>query len=326
MTLQAEIQKRQQAVSDLKRQVEQITALAGDDKKAGIRVADALRKRKSGRPQGCQDPRPADVAPPGQLGGHLLVPVLLLPRRVLGRLDRSTQGNGRRHPERGQYGGDQAIAAPRGEGKTSIVQCVTIYCVMHGILSFPLIAAATGPNAEQILANIKYQLERNQALADDYPEICDPILALDGTAQRGATQTANGKRTFLKWAQDYIVLPTVRVPDHWDQRLRPGQLSLGSGAVITTRGLDSAIRGVLVGTKRPDLVIIDDPETRDSARSGVQTDLRARTIEADLAGPWTDPASRAGPRDAHHDDEQLQPAPLSHSKLAPGRISRGSFA
>jgi hypothetical protein len=32
---------------------------------------------------------------------------------------------------------------------------------MHGILSFPLIAAATGPNAEQILANIKYQRERN---------------------------------------------------------------------------------------------------------------------------------------------------------------------
>ena len=47
MPLQAEIQKRQQAVSDLKRQVEQITALAGDDKKAGIRVADALRKSSS---------------------------------------------------------------------------------------------------------------------------------------------------------------------------------------------------------------------------------------------------------------------------------------
>jgi len=46
MPLQAEIQKRQQSVSDLKRQVEQITALAGEDKKAGIRVADALRKRK----------------------------------------------------------------------------------------------------------------------------------------------------------------------------------------------------------------------------------------------------------------------------------------
>jgi len=46
MTLQAEIQKRQQSISDLKRQVEQIASLAGDDKKADIRVADALRKRK----------------------------------------------------------------------------------------------------------------------------------------------------------------------------------------------------------------------------------------------------------------------------------------
>ena len=43
---QAEIQKRQQAASDLKRQVEQITALASEEKKAGIHVADALRKRK----------------------------------------------------------------------------------------------------------------------------------------------------------------------------------------------------------------------------------------------------------------------------------------
>ena len=150
-----------------------------------------------------------------------------------------------------KYGGDQAIAAPRGEGKTSIVQCVTIYCVMHGI---------------------------------------------------------NGKRTFLKWARDYIVLPTVRVPDHWDSRLRPGQLSLGSGAVITTRGLDSAIRGVLVGTKRPDLVIIDDPETRDSARSGVQTDLRARTIEADLARRFEQEATEETEKE---DEGRLQlPCPL----------------
>ena len=277
MTLQAEIQKRQQAVSDLKRQVEQITALAGDDKKAGIRVADALRKRKlraSLKDVKIRDP--ADVQ--RRLANSADIYAFLscyFPDVFWGDWTDQRREMVAAILNAARYGGDQAIAAPRGEGKTSIVQCVTIYCVMHGILSFPLIAAATGPNAEQILANIKYQLERNQALADDYPEICDPILALDGTAQRGATQTANGKRTFLKWAQDYIVLPTVRVPDHWDPRLRPGQPSLGSGAVITTRGLDSAIRGVLVGTKRPDLVIIDDPETRDSARSGVQTDLRA---------------------------------------------------
>ena len=35
-----------QSVSELKRQVGQMTALAGGDKKAGIRVADVLRQRK----------------------------------------------------------------------------------------------------------------------------------------------------------------------------------------------------------------------------------------------------------------------------------------
>jgi len=35
-----------QSVLELKRQVEQLTALAGEDKKAGIRVVDVLRKRK----------------------------------------------------------------------------------------------------------------------------------------------------------------------------------------------------------------------------------------------------------------------------------------
>ena len=102
------------------------------------------------------------------------------------------------------------------------------------------------------------------------------------------------------------MLPTVRVPDHWDPRLRPGQLSLGSGAVITTRGLDSAIRGVLVGTKRPDLVILDDPE---SARLGPQRrpDGPPRPYDRGGAGRTGRPRQAAGPRHAHHDDEQLQP-------------------
>jgi hypothetical protein len=41
MMVLAEIQKRQQSVCGLKRQVEQISTLGGEGKKAGIRVADA---------------------------------------------------------------------------------------------------------------------------------------------------------------------------------------------------------------------------------------------------------------------------------------------
>ena len=52
-------------------------------------------------------------------------------------------------------GGDQAIAAPRGEGKTSIAECVIMFCVLKGVLIFPVIFSATGDDAERILANVK---------------------------------------------------------------------------------------------------------------------------------------------------------------------------
>jgi hypothetical protein len=283
MDLAEEIGKKKKTVEELRQQA---AAILGDNKRQSVRTADLLRKRRTrAAAKDVQIRDPADVERRIRNSADIYSFLsFYFPDVFWGDWTDQRKTMVKAILNAAKYGGDQAIAAPRGEGKTSIVQCVTIYCVMHGILTFPLIAAATGPNAEQILSNIKYQLERNELLASDYPEICDPILALEGTAQRGATQTANGSRTYLKWAQDYIILPTVRVPSHWDERLRPNESSLASGAVIATRGLDSAIRGILVGTKRPDLVIIDDPETRDSARSGSQTELRIRTIEQDLAG------------------------------------------
>ncbi len=168
-------------------------------------------------------------------------------------------------------GGDQAIAGPRGEGKTTIAECVVIYCLLRGLVRFPLIAAATGPDAQRVLDHIKAHFERNELLAADYPEVCYPITSLEGAPQRAGAQTVGGERTWLKWAQDYIVLPTVKD-------------SKASGSAVMTRGLDAAIRGIRVGLLRPDLIVIDDPETRESVRSERQTETREMTIEADLAG------------------------------------------
>ncbi len=174
-----------------------------------------------------------------------------------------------------KYGGDKAIAAPRSDGKTTIAECVILFCVLTGLLKFPLIAAATGPDAARILDHIKAHLERNDTLAGDYPEVCYPIRALEGAPQRAGSQTVGGKRTWLEWKQDYVVLPTVKVG-----RVK----SRASGAVILTRGLDAAIRGIRVGSTRPDFVLIDDPETRESVKSEEQTKGRRLTIEQDLAG------------------------------------------
>lgn len=174
-----------------------------------------------------------------------------------------------------KYGGDKAVAAPRSDGKTTIAECVILFCVITGLLKFPLIAAATGPDAARILDHMKGHLERNDTLAADYPEVCFPIRALEGAPQRAGSQTVGGKRTWLEWKQDYVVLPTVRTGR------KP---SRASGAVIMTRGLDAAIRGVRVGVVRPDFVLVDDPETRESVKSEEQTKTRRLTIEQDLAG------------------------------------------
>lgn len=171
-----------------------------------------------------------------------------------------------------KYGGSLAIAASRGEGKTSIAQyLVGVYCVITGLLRFPLICAATGPHAARILGNMKRQYTRNQLLWEDYPEVCVPLWDVRLAPQRGPSQTVNGEPTFCQWAGDQVVMPTVAG-------------SKASGAILATTGLDAAVRGLMVDGQRPDFVLIDDPETRESSASEEQCAKRELLIEEDLAG------------------------------------------
>ena len=183
-----------------------------------------------------------------------------------------------------RFGGDQAIAAPRGDGKTTITECVVVYCVLMNLLSFPLILAATGPDAERILANIKGHLEDNDRLLEDYNEVCGPIRELDGLPNRANGQLVKGKigtqgigecRTRIKWAGRHIHLPIIKAKH-----------SRAQGAIIATRGLDAAVRGIKYGTRRPDLAVIDDPETREMTESldGRQRDKLQRKIDQDVVG------------------------------------------
>lgn len=168
-------------------------------------------------------------------------------------------------------GGDQSEAATRGDGKTSIAEAVICLCIAWGLLSFAVIAANTGPNAGQILDNIKEEFETNDRLAEHFPEICDPIRALEGAASRANGQTAGGARTRMRWSGDGVKFPTVKG-------------SKASGALLKTRGLDSAIRGLKIGTRRPEFVLIDDPDTEESAESAIQQEKREKIIERGIGG------------------------------------------
>jgi hypothetical protein len=168
-------------------------------------------------------------------------------------------------------GYNQGIAAPRGEGKSTICWGVILFAILTGEIDFELLVAASGRDAERGLNNIKQQIKCNDTLLDDYPEVIIPLREVSRSPRRSQLQTVGGKFTDIVWAKDHIIFPTV-------------EGSRSSGAIIAARGIDSAFRGFNINGKRPKHVLVDDPETRESANSDVQIQTREMTVEKDIAG------------------------------------------
>ena len=178
------------------------------------------------------------------------------------------------------HGGLFALAMPRGMGKTSLCEVATLWALANGYHRFVALIGADLASAVQMLDSIKSELEQNELLLEDFPEICYPIVRLDGIFQRTGGQILHGKPTRIGWTSDELILPTV-----------PGSGS--SGGIIRVAGVAGRIRGMKFkrpdGTAvRPSLVILDDPQTDESARSPMQIANRLELLNGailGLAGP-----------------------------------------
>lgn len=183
------------------------------------------------------------------------------------------------------FSGDQAIAGPRGDGKTRLALFVSLFCVLAGRLQFPLIIGKSGKRAEIELQTLKNELEYNDLLAADFPEVCIPIRELGGWAARARMQTAGGENTRIEWATDHIILPTISVET---LRKKCGWKktddSLAGAQIIASMGIEGPLRGLNYRNVRPDLAILDDVDDRESAASPSQTETRERIIDQDVAG------------------------------------------
>lgn len=173
-----------------------------------------------------------------------------------------------------------AIAMPRGTGKTSLCEAAALWAILTGRRCFVALIGSDDESARDMLESIKTELETNDLLAADFPEVCYPIRALDGINNRAAGQLYKGRRTRIKWSADRVVFPTI-----------PG--SAASGAIIRVAGITGNIRGMKFkrrdgSTARPDFVDIDDPQTDESARSEKQCIDRRKIINGailKLSGP-----------------------------------------
>lgn len=177
-------------------------------------------------------------------------------------------------------GGLFAMAMPRGSGKTTICECACIWAVLNGHRDFVCLIGSDEGHAMDMLDSIKMELDGNDLLLEDYPEVVYPIQALDGIANRCNGQLYKGERTHIGWTAREIVLPSM--PD-----------SAASGAIIKVAGITGRIRGMKYKradghTVRPSLVVLDDPQTDESARSLSQCATREGILAGailGLAGP-----------------------------------------
>ena len=173
-------------------------------------------------------------------------------------------------------GGLFALAMPRGSGKSSLTEAAAQWALLYGHREFVVLVGATESASVEMLESIKTELETNELLYQDFPEVCFPIRSLDGIANRCAGQLHHGERTRISWTANEVVLPTIKG-------------SLASGALIRVAGITGRLRGMKYKkptgkTLRPSLVIVDDPQTSESASSLDQTHKRVRVLAGDILG------------------------------------------
>jgi len=181
-----------------------------------------------------------------------------------------------------RLGGLHALAMMRGGGKTTITEPMLLRALLYGFRRYVVLIGATDGLASNGVKRMQRELESNDLLLADFPEVCYPLRRLDRITQRCRGQTLGGVPTNMEITDGHLVLPSVK-------------RSKAGGSVIQAFGLTGALKGLQRlqpdgGIIRPDLVLLDDCQTRESAASPTQTETRERIISDDvlgLAGPKT---------------------------------------
>jgi hypothetical protein len=199
--------------------------------------------------------------------------------RVIGKIERAVR-----------EGGLFTFAMPRGSGKTTLARCAALWAVLYGYRPFVSMIAGSQDNARELLRPIKTIFLEEPLLLADFPEAAYPFRCLENSSKRQGQQHVQGRLTHVHWGQDKLVFPTIEGEHLPKALLEAGyEVAPSAGSIITTTSLDSHLRGQQHTRPdrsiiRPSLVLLDDPQTRESARSIVQTRERLRLLSGDVMG------------------------------------------
>ncbi|MGA2221871.1 MAG: terminase gpA endonuclease subunit [Verrucomicrobiia bacterium] len=181
----------------------------------------------------------------------------------------------------GKAGERQAVASPRGDGKTERTLAATVWAILYGHHRYVVVIGANLDKAKKIVTEIEQELADNDLLLLDWPYLCEPIRRAYAKPNRAKFLTMDGEPIRLECRTCKLVLPT------WS-----GDPAKTGGSIIEAAGI-LGVRGLRHTTAsgevlRPTLALIDDPQTFEVAASPEQVAKIEAVIQGDIlkmAGP-----------------------------------------
>lgn len=165
------------------------------------------------------------------------------------------------------------ICMGRGSGKTSYVECATLFAIATGKQKYVVVISANQRASSNILKDIWRAVnEKDTPFSQDYPAITRPYHIANGSFRR--RQLYKGVSTDLEKNASELVFPRLKDKD--------GNELPTSGSVISCRGVTSGIRGLKRGNLRPSYAILDDIMTAQDARSPEAIEKLMDAINKDI--------------------------------------------
>jgi len=173
------------------------------------------------------------------------------------------------------FGTNICRAAPRADGKSSIVRYLALKYALSRQIRFGLIVCATAGKADEGLRSIKSQLRRKGTpLWQDYPLECDVASYVGVAPARAHGATVDGRRIHVEWSASRLILPSFIE----DEPCAPILYALGWES--------EQLQGCNVLDVRPDFVMLDDLDNRESlaAVDGVVAGKIEEIIDKTIGG------------------------------------------
>ncbi|MEV8610288.1 hypothetical protein AB0383_20575 [Amycolatopsis sp. NPDC051373] len=140
-----------------------------------------------------------------------------------------------------------AYVAPRGIGKSTwLFLILPLWAAAHGHRKFIAAFADSADMARRHLGTFKREIEENQLLRTDFPDLCSPARRANGSLRADRMEMYHASNDF----------------------------------VFIAKGIDSNALGLKVDERRPDLLILDDIEPDEKNYSADQKEQRLNTVLA----------------------------------------------